>query len=86
MTIVFLQLSPATSIGILIYLKYDKNEINLKLNKIKLIPHQGKRLLNKDISSACPHLTLFSVLFFSVLCRRGDLPSSPVTKENSVSQ
>ena len=34
----FLQLSPATSIGKLIYLKYDKKKINLKLNKIKIIP------------------------------------------------
>ena len=39
MAIVFLQLSPPTSIGILIYLKYDKMKINFKLNEIKLIPH-----------------------------------------------
>ena len=39
MAIVFLQLSPATSIRKLIYLRYDKMKINLKLNEIKLIPH-----------------------------------------------
>ena len=54
MAIVFLQLSPATSIGILIYLKIQQHEFNLKLNEIKLIPYHCKRFLNKDKSSARP--------------------------------
>ena len=76
MAIVFLQLSPATSIGILIYLKIQQHEFNLKLNEIKLIPHQYKRLLNKDKLSARPPLTTKNTLFFCILCARGDLPSS----------
>ena len=38
-------ISPATSIGVLIYLRHDKMKINLKLNKIKVIPHQSKMIL-----------------------------------------
>ena len=44
--------------------------------KIKVIPYQGKRFLNKDILSACPHLTVFSMLFFSVLFGKGGFTSS----------
>ena len=46
MAIVFLQHPPATSIRKLIYLRHDKMKINLKLNKLKLLPYQCKRLLN----------------------------------------
>ena len=45
-------------------------------NKIKVIPHQGKWFLNKDILTAWPHLPRETALFFCVLCRKGDLPSS----------
>ena len=60
MAIVFLQLSPVTSNGKLIYLRYDK----MKIKEIKLIPYQCKRLLNKDKSSACPLLITKNTLFF----------------------
>ena len=40
-------------------------KINLKLNEIKLIPHQYKRLLSKDKSSARPLLTVKNTLFFA---------------------
>ena len=51
-------------------------KINLKLNEIKLIPHQYKRLLNKDKSSARPPLTVKNTLFFCILCGRGGFTSS----------
>ena len=51
-------------------------KINFKLNEIKLIPHQYKRLLNKDKSSARPLLNVKNTLFFCILCGRGGLPSS----------
>ena len=51
-------------------------KINLKLNEMKLIPYQCKNPLNKDKSSACPHLTAKNTLFFCILCARGGLPSS----------
>ena len=51
-------------------------KIHLKLNKIKFIPYQCKRFLSKDILSVWARLTVKKPLFFGVLCRRGDLPSS----------
>ena len=43
----FLPLRQIPKINIFINnLEYDKMKINLKLNEIKLIPHQYKRLLN----------------------------------------
>ena len=47
----------------------------MKIN-LKLIPHQYKRLLSKDKSSARPLLTVKNTLFFCILCGRGGLPSS----------
>ena len=46
--------------------------------KIKVIPHQGKRLLNKDNLTAWAHWQCKTALFFGVLCDRGDSPSSKV--------
>ena len=40
-------------------------KINLKLNEIKLIPYQYKRLLNKDKSSVRPLLTVKNTFFFA---------------------
>ena len=51
-------------------------KINLKLNEIKLIPHQYKRFLNKDKSSARPLLIVKNTLFFCILCGRGGFTSS----------
>ena len=48
----------------------------MKLNKMKVIPHRSKQFLNKDILTAGAHLQWKTALFFCILCRRGDLPSS----------
>ena len=48
----------------------------MKLNKIKVIPHQCKRFLSKDIPSAWVLLSREKPLFFGVLFGRGDLHSS----------
>ena len=39
-------------------------KINLKLNKIKFIPHQIKRFLNNDISSACAPVAMKNTVIF----------------------
>ena len=51
-------------------------KINLKLNEIKFIPHLCKNPLSKDILTAWAPWQWKTTLFFWVLCRRGDLPSS----------
>ena len=70
-TIVFLQLSPATSIGIL----YIDNT-NFKLNK-KVITHKfrinGKIILKiKPIDVHWERVSMKWGLFFCILCGRGD--------------
>ena len=48
----------------------------MKLKKIKVIPHQGKRVLNKDILSTGAPWQWKTVIFFGVLFGKGDFTSS----------
>ena len=55
-----------------------------RLDEILARPHLCKNALNKDISSVWARLPREKPMFFSVLCRRGDLPSNLIRRNYKI--